>query len=262
MIVDVVQITSLAASATFVYSFPEKITAPDFVLPGSGTTIAVQSQTTSSVTFINNGLQSESARFFLLWFYDGITRDTDFSPATWQGISQNYSLVTATRNVHESISAAGRATTLPNQGPVTRAYGTLIGLAFTTIATDTAYRMFKIPLYYVGPATFHIHWTKDGDASEAGKNVRWQVNYVVYNGIDTNGATSASTIEIEDTYDDAGTGAGSRIVYRTPNLSTTGFVAGYYVSVAIKAVTPVGTPLASAPVLISLDMISTQYTSQ
>jgi hypothetical protein len=74
-ILDSVTIGPLAAGDSYVYTFPAKLTKPDYVLPTTNTSISVTAMTTTSVTFQNVGSSSATATFVLSWFYGDITRD-------------------------------------------------------------------------------------------------------------------------------------------------------------------------------------------
>jgi hypothetical protein len=125
-----------------------------------------------------------------------------------------------------------------------------------TVNLDAGWRQFKIPLGYVDSASVHIHWSKTGNANEAGKNVRWRVSYVVFNGEDQDAAGSPTVITLDDTYLDSGTT--TRIVYETPSVALVGFIPDYYTSMKVDAITPAGTPMASEPGLFALDLVMRQ----
>lgn len=59
------------------------------------------------------------------------------------------------------------------------------------------------------------------------------------------------------TYTDNGTT--SHIIHETAKVLVPGMIAGYYLSVLVEAVTPVGTPLSAAPVFVSLDFYYKTY---
>jgi hypothetical protein len=162
-----------------------------------------------------------------------------------------------TRTIHEPTITGGRGTNAPGQGPTATVNGTLLTLAFTPDDTnDRAFRIFKIPTSYVTGSAFHIHWTKGVDTNQSGSHVRWKVDYSVFDGIDDVANGAPYTFEIEDTYDDPGTT--TRVVYRTSNIPLSGFVAGWYVSCFIEAISPIGSPaLSGEPNLFSLDLTYT-----
>lgn len=168
----------------------------------------------------------------------------------------HYAIRAATRTIHEPIAGPSRGTNSPGQGPTPTISGALLALAFTpNDAADRLFRIFKIPTNYVADAAFHVHWTKSTNADENTKAVRWRISYVVFDGLTQNAAGAPSTLELEDTYDASDTTA--RVVHRTANASAAGFVAGYYVAAYIEAISPVGTPLAFDPALVSLDLTYT-----
>lgn len=160
----------------------------------------------------------------------------------------------ALRERHESITPSEYGSRAPGPQPDPVVYGTVFALEFTLNA-DTAYRVFKIPAHYVSDASFHIHWTKsDAGVDESGRNAKWRISYTVFNGTSDDVIAAPTVLEAEDTYEDADSG-GSRIVYRTPNLSAPGFIPNYYVGVCIEAVTPAGLALVNRPALVSMDLV-------
>ena len=167
-------------------------------------------------------------------------------------VSTGVALGADTRIVHESIMTPDTTSASPGQAPALTVMGTLVALVFTK-QTHAAYRIVKIPSNYVGDASFHLHWTKSGDTNEAGKAVKWRIQYVVFNGESNDAAVAPQSVEWEDVYEDAGTT--SRIVYRTPNLAAAGFTAGYYVSFKVEAINPAGDPMNSEPALVSADVL-------
>jgi len=160
---------------------------------------------------------------------------------------------------HEPIVTASFAQSLPGTTPTPGAVGPFIYLTFS-LDNDAAFRQFKIPNAYVSDPNFHIHWTKTSDANDLGKAVRWRVTYIVFRSSPTvagDANITPTVVEVEDTYDDSGTT--SRNVYRTPNTPMVGFVANYYVSMKIEAITPVGAALSANPALFSLDVTFNEY---
>jgi len=131
--------------------------------------------------------------------------------------------------------------------------GSIIGLEFDNPATDVSYRVMKIDNNFIGLPSFHVHWTKSGNGDESGNNIQLRLEYTVFNGnSDEVALVSPSVIEWTDTYEDSGTT--SRIVYRTPNIAAEGFIANYYVGLALSVV-PGGTTLTSNGVVVSADLI-------
>jgi hypothetical protein len=161
---------------------------------------------------------------------------------------------TDTRIVHEPTITAGRGTLSPGQGPTISVNGTLLTLAFTPNDTgDRAYRMFKIPSSYVTGSAFHIHWTKGVNTNQSGSHVRWKVDYTVFDGSTEVANGIEYTFQVEDSYEDSGTT--TRVVHRTSDIPLSGFVAGWYVSCFVEAVSPVASPALSGDVhLFSVDM--------
>lgn len=160
-------------------------------------------------------------------------------------------IVDKVRARHEPIVTGSRSVSSPGQGPQPVISGALFLLGFT-VGTDDAFREFKVPANFVGNPAVHVHWTKTTDVVELGKAVKWRVEYVVFSGAGGDGAIAPSVVEYEDTYDDGGTT--TRIIHRTPDLPLVGFVAGYYVSLRVRAIAPTGTALAAEPGLFSVDL--------
>lgn len=169
----------------------------------------------------------------------------------------------ATRTYHEPTVTPESNANAPGQQPSLGLIGTSL-VAEYTVNTDTAYRIFKVPSNYVTGAAFHIHWTKEsgagGDGDQSGNAVRWRISYTVSpgNGADIN--VAPTVIEVEDTYDDAGTT--TRIMHRTTNIDAAGFIPNYYVAVCVEAITPVGAALTCEPALITADLTYTEYINQ
>ena len=180
--------------------------------------------------------------------------NTDEVAPNYSDGTQWISIRNATALVHTSMVTPSRSALQPGKGPSPIVFGTTIGLDYTAV-DDASYRVFKIPEEYVGDASFHVHWTKSGDASEAGNVVRWRVSYTVWAGSGGQIATVAPTVVTSDsTYADASTDT-TRIVYRTVNIAASGFVADYYVGLKVDY-DAAGTTLAtSTPVLVSCDLI-------
>lgn len=162
------------------------------------------------------------------------------------------------RIYHQAIVSASVGASQPGKQPAVIVSNALMLLEFTP-DTDAAFRQFKIPSSYIGDAAFHIHWTKTGNGDESGKVVRWKVSYVAFEGHQGGGLGNAAptVVEVEDTYEDDGTT--DWYIYATPDIPMEGIEPGYYVSMKIEAITPVGTPMTSEPGLFSLDQTFTQY---
>lgn len=154
---------------------------------------------------------------------------------------------------HKPTITPDHSTRFPGLGPDPVIYGTTLGMKYSTPATDKLYRIMKIDLNYCECASFHIHWTKSGDASELGNSVRWELKYTVFNGeVRELALVTPSTIVWNSEYDDDST-SGSRLACRTEDKPAEGFVAGYYVGLEVS-VDAANTTLISDPVLLSVDM--------
>jgi hypothetical protein len=183
------------------------------------------------------------------------TTDRDIGTEIADAIDASNEDVTTLQNakalVHEVMISPARSVSQPGQGPDPVVYNTVVlGHAYT-LNTDSGFRMFKIPTKYVGNPSFHVHWTKSGNVSEATKAVKWRISYSVVNGINEVIDTVPTVIDVEDIYD--ATDTTDRVIYRTPDQTAVNVVAGYYLFVKVEAVTPAGVPLANEPVLISVD---------
>lgn len=163
------------------------------------------------------------------------------------------SLEGATRIFHKPTVTPSDALPQPGQGPQPIVFGTVMGLEYDN-ANDRAFRILKIDDNFVNDnATFHVHWTKSGDIDESGNGVRWRLSYTVFDGAsDEVALVTPTVIEWADTYIDSGTT--SRIIYRTPDIAATGFVAGYYLGLVLEYVDS-ETTLTSNPVVVSADLL-------
>lgn len=98
-ILDTTVIGPLAAGASFTYTYPDKITAPDLVLPLLVTPIKVVGSTRTQVVFQNTGAATApAAAFWLAWFYGEVTRDVGLATLGWQGgdvVAPDTTVVTA-----------------------------------------------------------------------------------------------------------------------------------------------------------------------
>jgi hypothetical protein len=169
----------------------------------------------------------------------------------------------ATRTYHEPTVTPESNANAPGQQPSLGLIGTSL-VAEYTVNTDTAYRIFKVPGNYVTGAAFHIHWTKEssagGDGDQSGNAVRWRISYTVSPGSGADINVAPTVIEVEDTYDDAGTT--TRIMHRTADMDAPGFIQNYYVTVCVEAITPVGAALTCEPALVTADLTYTEYINQ
>lgn len=166
-----------------------------------------------------------------------------------------YALTNATRTIHEGIVTVSDAEPQPGQGPTPVVVNAVLGYAFTPGAPgvgDAAFRMIKIPSNFVSDPTFHVHWTKNVDTDQQGNTVRFRISYLVFDGITDDVNVAPTVIDIDDTYNDAGTT--TRIVHRTGNNPATGFVANYYLGLKIEALTA-GTTLSGDVVIVSADLL-------
>jgi len=167
-----------------------------------------------------------------------------------------YALEASSRIVHLPVVTPTDSKEQPGQGPTPVVYGVVMGLHFD-LATESAYRVFKIPTAFTGAdASFHIHWTKSANSNEAGKTVRWRLSYKVFDGRTQDITAAPTVLTFDDTYDDTGTT--TRIVYRTSDVAAVGFTAGYYVGVMLEYVAA-NTTLVGGPVAVSVDLLLREY---
>lgn len=160
--------------------------------------------------------------------------------------------------IHDAVVAASFASSAPGKVPPTFVYGDCLLVRSFPIGAADGFYIRKIPYRYAGNAAFHAHWTKTSDANESGKSVRWRITYRVYDDhSDDITAGVPYAVDIDDTYDAGGTT--SRIIHESPSVPAAGFLPGYYVAIKVEAVAPGGTPMASDPGLVSLDLTFSMY---
>lgn len=108
-ILDATLVGPLAPAASWVYTFADKITPPDLVMPLLATSVRVTTATRTSVTFTNAGASTAPAvTFWLVWFYGEITRDVGLATLGWQGGDVALPAGTATTSyVDQAILGAG-----------------------------------------------------------------------------------------------------------------------------------------------------------
>lgn len=119
------------------------------------------------------------------------------------------------------------------------------------VGAQLAYRVFKVPSYFIDTPAVHVHWTKSDDVDRDGETVRWVVKYTVFNGSSEDANSAGTTLELDDTWDDTGTT--TRVVQRTASGALVGVQSNYYIAVSIEKGTPgSGTPM-DEPGVVSLD---------
>lgn len=214
---------------------------PVYVGPGNFIDILLNDRTLSSYT------QGDIKTFTDLGYITStITRDPDLANTS------------DTRTFHKPTITPSDSEVQPGQGPAPIVFGSTMGLHFDN-TTDKAYRIIKVPSNYTGPATFHIHWTKSGDADESGNVIEWRINYTLFNGSSQDINTTPTVVTLTDTYEDNGTT--SRIVYRTANSTEIPLIANYYLGIQLDYVAG-NTTLISTPVAISADLLWEGYINQ
>jgi hypothetical protein len=184
---------------------------------------------------------------------DGRARTVTVHPTSVPG--ELVPLTPQTRTVHTPMVTPSRSTKVQGQEPTPVIMGLVNGLAFD--AGQRVYRNFKIPPTYINSPSFHVHWSKNGNTDQSGRDVLWRIRYHVFNG-SSDEVVSAPVHEVDilDTYQDSGTT--SRVIYRTEDSPLDGFVAGYYVGMSVEYVAA-STTLTVPPVLVSVDLIYDEY---
>lgn len=213
----------------------------------------------------NIDLSSRTAAAVRSWAFRGDEK----TEALWELILEFAALeggaasLLSTRGYHKPTITPESNSNAPGQQPDTDLIGTTV-VAHYTPNTDTAYRIFKVPSNYVEGASFHVHWTKEagagGDGDQSGNAVRWEISYTVSPGDGADINAAPTVLEVEDTYDDAGTT--TRIMYGTADVAAPGFVPNYYVAMCIKAITPTGSALTCEPALVTADLTFDEYINQ
>jgi hypothetical protein len=85
-ILDSTPVGPLAPNEEWTYTFPDKITPADLVMPLVASPISVITSTKTSVTFKNvGGATAPQVTFWLAWFYSEVTREEGFHTLGWQG---------------------------------------------------------------------------------------------------------------------------------------------------------------------------------
>lgn len=160
----------------------------------------------------------------------------------------------ATRSIHVPCAYAGGGFSAPGQGPQVEVYGPLITAIFDVDNTnDRGYKIVKIPSDYIDGGSFHVHWTKSGNANESGRSAKWRIVYAVYDGKSQSPDGLTQSVVFEQPYLDTGTTA--RVVYRTHDMAANGFQPGYYIAMYVEAISPTGSALQNSPALVAVDML-------
>jgi hypothetical protein len=166
----------------------------------------------------------------------------------------------ATRVTHTPVITPDSSTPQPGQGPTPVIIGTWAALQYDQ-AIDKSYRLYKIPGAYVGPAVFHIHWTKSADGDEGGNSVRWRISYTLATGFpglaEDIVLPTPTVVTVDDTYDDASTDS-SRFMHTTADTPLPGFERFKYVGICVDYDSGNTTLATSDPVLVSLDLLLTE----
>lgn len=154
----------------------------------------------------------------------------------------------ATRTIHDPI-----VTALDGVAGTTHiAFGAVMGLRYDQ-ADAAAYRLAKVPTNFVGPASFHVHWTKADDTAAAGTDVCWVIEYRIFDGHSQEITGSGLRTEAVATYEDPRSDS-SRVVYRTANVPAIGLIGGNYLGIKVTYDTD-KTSLPCPPVLLSVDLL-------
>jgi len=174
------------------------------------------------------------------WYIDGMTAILR-SPLSMKSSSTYLK----TRRI--SVSELGKNPTNP---PAVALCGITEGYKFTVNSDMAHYKRAIGDDYVGGDINIHFHWTKSTtNDDQSGKAVKWQLEYLVFNGIDENCNSGETAVSVEDVYESSV--AADQVVYKTGNVTipSNNFEVHDMISMRIMAVTPSGTPLDDDPVL-------------
>lgn len=160
------------------------------------------------------------------------------------------------------MEVASAATLVHGAGLLTPDVGisdNLLYLVFNNIGTDEAFRVFKFDYTFVDQPNLHIHWTKGGDTNQAGRAVRWIIDYKIFNGLNELGTGTTGTLDTGALVYAASDTTG-RTVYCSADMPLTGVGAGDYMTVKITTIAPGdGYTQLVDPSLVTLDLEFRRY---
>lgn len=163
---------------------------------------------------------------------------------------------TITRRAIIPSSNLGRPPTNP---PTVAIYGICHVLEFT-VNTDKAYYKFHVPEDWVSETgiLMYVYWTRSSTGSDNTKTVKWQVKYLVVDGVSHNVNAGESTLSVQDTYDSTSTT--DQIVYQTDNVAVpaSSLSLGNCGVIELMAITSTGTAL-SEPACAAMMIEYTAY---
>ena len=174
------------------------------------------------------------------WYIDGLTAILR-SPLSMQSSS------TYTKSIRIPVSELGKNPTSP---PAVVLCGITQGYKFTLNSDKAHYKKAIDDDYAGGDLNMHFHWTKSTtNSDQSGKAAKWQMDYLVFNGVDENCNSGETSVSVEDVYESAV--PGHQVVHKTGNVTipSNNFEVHDMISMRIMAVTPSGTPLDDDPVL-------------
>jgi len=148
----------------------------------------------------------------------------------------------------------------PVSPPAIDIYGICSALEFT-VDNDKAYYKFHIPDNWVvgTDISIRIHWTRSSIGSDdSGKRVKWQIKYLVINGVNENVNSGESTLTIEDIYESSSTT--EQIAYCTEAMIIpfSEIDPGDCATLELMAITPTGDEL-SNPACVGVSIIWTDF---
>jgi len=160
---------------------------------------------------------------------------------------------------HLLVSADGLGKN-PTSPPAVDIYGICSALEFT-VDNDKAYYKFHIPDNWVvgKDISMRIHWTRSSTGSDdSGKRVKWQVKYLVINGVNENVNSGESILTVEDVYESSSTT--EQVAYCTDVviIPSSEIDPGDCVTLELMAITPTGDAL-SNPACVGLSIIWTDF---
>ena len=175
------------------------------------------------------------------WYVDGtsaILRD----PLGMQSSS------TYTKKTRVPASELGKN---PDHPPAITQCGITHGYKFTLNSDKAHYKISVNDDYAEGDILMHFHWTKSTtNSDQSSKNVKWQLKYLIFNGVDENCNSGESPLTVEDTYESSSNV--DQIVYKTGSvvIPCCDFEIHDMISLEMSAVTPSSNALDDEPVLL------------
>lgn len=136
----------------------------------------------------------------------------------------------------------------PTNPPAIEVIGNLVAGAFT-VDTDQVFMKMPVPGYdhsEAGGIYIQVIWTNDGGTDDNGKNVKFEISYLLATEGDVvSGSSPGSPKTVEDTY----VGGVGHVEHHTGwiNIPQSELDGKYCLFIRLMAVTPSGTPLTAEP---------------